>query len=726
MTGAVQQQRVQVLLPTSFGAAYDYQVPDHLSVKVGQFVKVPLGPRELVGVVWKIAEDSQVKASRIKDILAVLPVDPLPEASRVFIDWVAAYTMQQPGKVLRMNMSAPDALYPKAPRTGYRIISEPPVKMTSARRRVLDILEGDIARTASEISDLAGVSSSVVKGLEKLGTLGVVDLPAEEEIPVPDSKMEGMSLSDLQKSASDTLSALVLKNEFSATLLEGVTGSGKTEVYFEAIATCLSEGRQSLVLLPEIALSSQWLSRFEKRFGVKPVEWHSDLSQGERRRNWRAVIEGRAKVVVGARSALFLPFPNLGLIVVDEEHEASFKQDEGVAYNARDMSVVRGQIGKFPVVLASATPSLETLVNAQSGKYEHVKLPSRFGGATMPSVTIVDLKQHRPGAQRWISAPLHEAITETLAAGQQAMLFLNRRGYAPLTLCDACGHRLQCPHCSAWLVEHRLARRLQCHHCGFATSPLKNCPECDEVDSFKACGPGIERLTEEAQILFPDHNVAMMASDTITSPKAAAEFVDNMTDGKIDLLVGTQIVAKGYHFPNLTLVGVIDADLGLAGGDLRASERTFQLLSQVAGRAGRAEHPGRVFLQSHMPEHPVIEALIKQEMDVFMASEAEARQGAAMPPFGRLAGIVLSSLDAESVVGFCRELARAAPHGDNFLIMGPAPAPLSMIRGRHRYRFLVKSAKDVNIQSIIRKWLAGKKIPSNTRLQIDIDPYNFM
>ncbi|MEH6403254.1 MAG: primosomal protein N' [Sneathiella sp.] len=720
------QQRVQVLLPTSFGAAYDYQVPDYLDVEVGQFVKVPLGPREVIGVVWRFAADSQVKASRIKDILEILPVDPLPEASRTFVDWVANYTMQQPGKVLRMNMSAPDALYPKAPRTGYRITSTLPAKMTSARKRVLDVLEGGLARTASEIAELAGVSTSVVKGLEKTGSLMSVDLPAEEEIPLPDGEKEGMSLSDLQKSASETLSSLVLKNEFSATLLEGVTGSGKTEVYFEAIATCLLEGRQSLVLLPEIALSSQWLSRFEVRFGVKPVEWHSDLSQGERRRNWRAVIEGRAKVVVGARSALFLPFPDLGLIVVDEEHEASFKQDEGVAYNARDMSVVRGQIGKFPVVLASATPSLETLVNAQSGKYEHVKLPSRFGGATLPVVTIVDLKQHRPGAQRWISAPLQEAIAETLAAGKQAMLFLNRRGYAPLTLCDACGHRLQCPHCSAWLVEHRLARRLQCHHCGFATSPLKNCPDCDEEDSFKACGPGIERLTEEAQILFPDHNIAMMASDTVTSPKAAADFVDAMTRGDIDLLVGTQIVAKGYHFPNLTLVGVVDADLGLAGGDLRASERTFQLLSQVAGRAGRAEHPGRVFLQSHMPEHPVIEALIKQETDAFMASESEARQGASMPPFGRLAGIVLSSTEAESVVSFCRELARTAPHGDDFLIMGPAPAPLSMIRGRHRYRFLVKSAKNVNIQSIIRKWLKDKKIPSNTRLQIDIDPYNFM
>lgn len=726
MSDVVQQRRVRVLLPMSIGAAYDYQVPYHLPVAVGQFVKVPLGPRVVTGVVWEESPDSNIDASRIKDIAEILPVDPLPEQSRKFIDWVATYTMQQPGRVLKMSMSVPDALYPKAPRIGYRKTGDLPRKMTTARKRVLDVLEGTIARTAAEISDLAGVSSAVVKGLEKQGAVVSVDLPAEQRIVPPDSNHVTVVLSETQKEVASTLVGHVADDSFAVSLLHGVTGSGKTEVYFEAIAKCLEQGKQSLILLPEIALSSQWLSRFEQRFGVKPVEWHSDLSQSERRRNWRAVIEGQAPVVVGARSALFLPFPNIGLIVVDEEHEASFKQDEGVPYNARDMAVVRGQIGKFSVVLASATPSLETLVNAQSGKYEHCHLPSRYGGATLPSVEVVDLKEHSPGRQRWISEPLQEAIQETLSSGHQAMLFLNRRGYAPLTLCDACGHRLQCPHCSAWLVEHRLRRTLQCHHCGFSTQTPKVCPDCGEEGCFKACGPGIERLAEEAEILFPDNKVAMMASDTVTSPKAAAEFVEAMSRGNIDLLIGTQIVAKGYHFPNLTLVGVVDADLGLAGGDLRASERTYQLLSQVAGRAGRAEHPGRVILQSHMPEHPVIEALLHQESDAFMISEGEARQEAAMPPFGRLAALVLSSKEAESVLSFCRDLARSAPHGDNFRVMGPAPAPLSMIRGRYRYRFLIKSAKEVNIQSIISKWLRGKKVPSNTRLQIDIDPYNFM
>ncbi|GLQ07862.1 primosomal protein N' [Sneathiella chinensis] len=714
------------MLPMSIGEAYDYEVPDHLGVTMGQFVKVPFGPREVTGVVWGEAVNSKVAANRIKAVQECLPVSPLPAESREFVDWVSHYTMQRPGRVLRMCMNVPEALYPKAPRTGYRRTGAAVDKMTPARRRVLEVLEGRVARTTAEISDIAGVSSSVIKGLADKGVLEPVSLPAEETIPVPDAEHPGFDLSDAQQNAADIFRARVQADDFSALLLEGVTGSGKTEVYFEAIAECLRQGRQALVLLPEIALSSQWLSRFEARFGVKPVEWHSDLGQGNRRRNWRAVIEGEAKVVVGARSALFLPFASLGLVVVDEEHEASFKQDEGVPYNARDMAVVRARIGKFPVILASATPSLETLTNAEMGRYQHIRLASRFGVAVLPAVELVDLKEHRPGAQRWISEPLRLAVEETLKSGQQAMLFLNRRGYAPLTLCDTCGHRLQCPHCSAWLVEHRMLRKLQCHHCGFSSPLPKECPECQDEDSFKACGPGIERLAEEAELLFPDANIAMIASDTLSGPKAAAEFVEAMTEGQINLLIGTQIVAKGYHFPALTLVGVVDADLGLAGGDLRASERTYQLLSQVAGRAGRAEHPGKVILQSYIPEHPVMEALVQQDAAAFFNSERQSRESAAMPPFGRLAALVLSSPDPESVFSFAKNLSRIAPHGDQFLIMGPAPAPLSMIRGRHRYRFLVKTAKNVQIQKLIGQWLKGIKVPSNVRMQIDIDPYNFM
>lgn len=722
----MKHRRVRVLMPLSGKDLYDYRAPAALGIEIGHFVTVPLGKREVTGVVWEEAAASDVAEERMKDILAVLPCAPLPAESIRFIDWVAQYTMQRKGRVLRMAMSVPEALYPKAARIGYRLTAARPERMTAARQRVLDIAAEAGVQSAADLASLAGVSASVVKGLAEAGALEPVVLPSDAPLERPDWRHGAFELSPDQKAAADALAADVAARNFAASLLDGVTGSGKTEVYFEALAACLREGRQALVLLPEIALTAQWLDRFEARFGARPVEWHSDLGQSERRRNWRAVIEGRAEIVIGARSALFLPFADLGVIIVDEEHETSFKQDEGVPYNARDMAVVRGKIGSCPVVLASATPSLETMLNARSGKYRHLKLPSRFGGAVLPDVELIDLKQHRPGPQRWISEPLRLAMEATLGDGQQVMLFLNRRGYAPLTLCDACGHRLQCPNCSAWLVEHRLINRLQCHHCGYSTRLPGACDACGAEESFKPCGPGIERLSEEAASLFPERRVAMMASDTITSPRAAAEFVAAMDRGEIDILIGTQIVAKGYHFPNLTLVGVIDADLGLTGGDLRAAERTYQLLSQVMGRAGRESIRGKVYLQSHLPEHPVIAAIVHQESEAFFNLEAAGRESAGMPPFGRLAALILSGPKAESVASFAAELARRAPAGERLAILGPAPAPLSMIRGRHRYRFLIKCAKDVSIQAIIGKWLQGCRLPSDIRLQIDIDPYNFM
>ncbi|MBE7636337.1 primosomal protein N' [Sneathiella sp. P13V-1] len=719
-------QIIRVQLPMAKGGCYDYSVPSHLRVEEGMFVKVPLGPREVVGVVWQLEPELEVAADRLRDIIEVLPTPALPAVARQFIEWVAKYTMQAPGRILRMSMSVPDALYPPVPKKGYRQTGKMPDRSTAARQRVLKALEGGIARTMSEITELAGVSSSVVKGLEAQGVLRAELMEVKSAFKTPKEITDKVDLSEDQKKAADLIVGDVADGTFQVSLLEGVTGSGKTEVYFEGIAESLRQGKQALILLPEIALSSQWLTRFEERFGVKPVEWHSDLGSGARKKAWRAVLEGDAKVVVGARSALFLPFINLGFIVVDEEHEATFKQDEGVAYNARDMAVVRGQVGHHPVILASATPSLETITNTEAGKYRHIHMPSRFGGASLPAVELIDLKENKPGAQCWISEPLEQAVRQTLESGQQAMLFLNRRGYAPLTLCDTCGFRLQCPHCSAWLVEHRLSRRLQCHHCGYSAKMPKHCPDCESEDSFKACGPGIERLTEEATRLFPDARIAMVASDTITGPAAAAEFVDAMSEGRINLLLGTQIVAKGYHFPNLTLVGVVDADLGLAGGDLRASERTYQLLSQVAGRAGRAERPGKVLLQTHMPEHPVMQALASEDQEAFIRSEVEARQNAEMPPFGRLASVILSSPDPDSLKNVMRELSRRAPEGRDFMIMGPAPAPLSLIRGRHRFRYLLKASRSTSLQPILKKWLQGVKLPSKTRLQVDIDPYNFM
>ncbi|HLO78368.1 MAG TPA: primosomal protein N', partial [Magnetospirillum sp.] len=551
-----------------------------------------------------------------------------------------------------------------------------------------------------------------------------VDIRRPPTFLPPDLSRPAPELSEGQQAAADALVA-ALDGGFSVQVIDGVTGSGKTEVYFEAVAAALARGRQVLVLLPEIALSAQWLKRFTHRFGVPPAEWHSELSDAKRRETWRAVASGEARVVVGARSALFLPYADLALVVVDEEHDAAFKQEDGVSYHARDMAVVRARLGGVPAVLASATPSLETLANIQAGRYVRLHLPDRHAGAALPDIRPVDLRRHPPPRGMWLSPVLVQAIEETFAAGEQAMLFLNRRGYAPLTLCRKCGHRLQCPHCTAWLVEHRLAGRLVCHHCGHFIRPPAKCPECEAEDSFAACGPGVERIAEEAAHRFPGARVALMASDTVTGPHAAAEFVRQVADHEIDLLIGTQIVAKGYHFPMLTLVGVVDADLGLEGGDLRAAERTHQLLSQVAGRAGRAERPGRVLLQTYQPDHPVMRALISGDRDGFIASEADTRRVAGMPPYGRLAALVVSGPDANLLDDFTRRLARAAPRSDFLQILGPAPAPLALLRGRHRRRFLIKAPRSVNLHSALRDWLSAVVPSGGIRVQVDVDPYSF-
>jgi primosomal protein N' (replication factor Y) len=479
-------------------------------------------------------------------------------------------------------------------------------------------------------------------------------------------------------------------------------------------------------LLPEIALSAQWLGRFAERFGTLPAQWHSELTQAERRVTWRAVLDGESKVIVGARSGLFLPYADLGLIIVDEEHESAFKQEDGVIYQARDMAVVRGHLAKIPVVLASATPSLESTVNVDQGRYRLLELPDRHGGAELPEVTLIDLRRDKPERQQWLGPSLIRAVNETLAEQGQAILFLNRRGYAPLTLCRDCGHRMQCPNCTTWLVEHRYSARLQCHHCGYQIQMPPSCPACQHVGTFAACGPGVERLAEEAATLFPNARRMIITSDTVGGPKKATELIRMVTDREVDLIIGTQIIAKGHHFPHLTLVGVVDADLGLSGGDLRAAERTYQLLHQVAGRAGRAERPGRVLIQTYDPVRPVMEALKDHDQARFLKIEEEDRRIAGMPPFGRLAALIVSGSNDGAVESQVRMMAAHAPRMEGVSVLGPAPAPLAMLRGRHRRRFLVKCRRDVAPQGFIRTWLRGLKWPGDLRLQIDIDPYSFL
>ena len=725
-TGLNGEKRVSVLLPLPLTGAYDYRVDDDLGVRDGDFVAVPLGSREVVGVVWGDAE-GDVDAAKIKPVTVRLDAPPLPASLRKFVEWVAAYALAPPGAVLRMAMNVRSALEPPKPVRAFAAAPLPPdLRMTAARQRVLDILADGPPRTTPDLAREAGVSSGVIKGLATAGAIVALDLPPGRSFEPPAPDHPGLPLSAEQTETAAALRGRVDAEAFDVTLLDGVTGAGKTEVYFEAIAAALRRGRQALVLLPEIALTPQWFDRFARRFGTEPVVWHSDLGPTRRRAAWRAVATGEARVVVGARSALFLPFDELGLVVVDEEHESAYKQADGVSYHARDMAIVRAQLVDCPVILASATPSLETRVNVTRGRYGRLELPQRFGVATPPAVEAVDMRESGLKADDFLAPALREALVQTIGAGEQALLFLNRRGYAPLTLCRACGHRFECPSCSAWLVEHRFRRQLQCHHCGYNAPVPQTCPQCQAAGTLAVCGPGVERIAEEAQTVVPGARIGVMTSDTMRGPDAAQEMVRAIEARELDLLIGTQMVAKGHHFPHLTLVGIVDADLGLSGGDLRASERTYQVLHQVAGRAGRAERPGRVIVQTHQPEHPVMQAMISGDRETFMQLEEDNRAVGGWPPFGRLAAIIVSSRDGAAADDVATALARAAPAAPDILVLGPAPAPLAMLRGQHRRRLLLKTARDRPVQPVLREWIPQVKIPARVRLRIDIDPYSFL
>ncbi len=722
--------RVGVLPPLPLGGAYDYVVPTGLELAEGDFVTVPLGSRNANGVVWGPG-DGRVEAGKLRQVTGRHDLPPLSADVRAFVEWVAAYTLTPAGAVLRMVMSArslfePTARRPAAGRVAYRLAGSPPARMTKARRRVVDLLADGPPRTLSDICEAAAVGASVVRGLADHATLERIVPPEDGGFETPDVARPGVRLTSGQADAVAVLNARIAEDGFNVTVIDGVPGSGKTEVYLEGIASTLRRGRQALVLLPEIALTARWLERFEARFGARPALWHSDLNQSERRRAWRAVASGAARVVVGARSALFLPYPELGFVVVDEEHDPSYKQEDGAVYNARDMAVARGHLSGFPVALVSATPSLETVVNVDNGRYGRVHLPERHGAAGPPRIEAIDMRDTGLPAGSWLSPPLVAAVRETLAAGEQAMLFLNRRGYAPLTLCRGCGFRFECPNCSAWLVEHRRAGRLMCHHCGLSQDFPESCPDCGAGDRFAACGPGVERLAEEVRGRFPDARLEIVASDTLSGPRATRALLTRIEGREIDILIGTQVLAKGHHFPLLTLVGVVDADLGLDGGDLRAAERTYQLHFQVAGRAGRADRPGRVLMQSHLPDHPVMAALVSGDRDSFLDREKEARRRAGMPPFGRLASLIVSGRDENAAFAVARRLGDAAPRGEGISVLGPAPAPLSVLRGMYRFRLLLKAARNVPVQEHVRGWLRGVSRPSNVRVRVDIDPYSFL
>jgi primosomal protein N' (replication factor Y) len=719
------ERTIDVLVPVAVDSPYTYRIPDGLTLSPGDIVSVPLGARRAVGCVWPEGRSRVPAGAKLKPVSAPLEFAPLSAELVKFIDWVADYTLAPRGMVLRMALKFDEQ--GEAAKLGVRLAGPPPQRMTAARHRVLSLLADGFLRTKGDAAREAAVTPSVIGGLIDEGALEVVELPPEPVARRPDPEHDVPELSEAQGSAAKQLRAAMNERKFAVHLLDGVTGSGKTETYFEAVAEAIRQGRQSLILLPEIALTTQFLDRFAERFGVRPAEWHSQVSPRKRARTWEAVARGEVAVVAGARSALFLPFRDLGLIVVDEEHDPAYKQEDGVHYHARDMAVVRGSLAGVPVILSSATPSIETEVNSRRERYRRLSLPERFSGSALPPLEAIDLRSEGPPRKRWIAPKLEEAVRETIQRGEQALLFLNRRGYAPLTLCRTCGHRMRCPNCDTWLVEHRYRQELACHHCGYSAAMPKACPRCESADSFVACGPGVERLEEETRALFPEARTQVLSSDLSGGVERLRAELNAIARGEVDIIIGTQLVAKGHHFPQLALVGVIDADLGLSYGDPRAAERTFQLLHQVVGRAGREAAAGKGLLQTHQPEHPVMQALIAGDRQSFYDQEIKAREETGLPPFGRLASLIISATDGPAAEAHARRLAAAAPRDENVRILGPAEAPLALIRGRRRWRLLVKSPRNFDLSGYLRRWLkGGPKTAGSLQVTVDVDPQSFL
>jgi primosomal protein N' (replication factor Y) (superfamily II helicase) len=786
----VKLKTVSVLVPVAVAAPYTYAVPDGMALAPGDIVAVPLGTRDTLGVVWDDPPDPEVGHNRLRPVAEKYDAPPLSKEIRGFVDWVANYTLTSRGMVLRMVLRAPGALEPEAPMVGVRLAGAEPLRMTAARKKVLDLAADGMAWSKPGLAGAAGVSPGVIDGLLAAGTLELVEIPPGPAAPTPDTGFFVPTLTEAQAAAAEAMRRAVAKadadtsssfrrkpesipeqrarhhgfgmdpgpgsspgqafrrgddlfdrlskdrqpshdtneaSRFLVTLLDGVTGSGKTEVYFEAVAAALDAGRQVLILLPEISLTADFLGRFAARFGARPGEWHSDVAPRMRERVWRGVANGSLSVVAGARSALFLPFANLGLIVIDEEHDLAYKQEDRVFYNARDMAVVRGHLAGFPVVLSSATPSIESRVNADAGRYRRIVLTDRYAEAKLPEIRAIDMRSNQPERNKYLSPPLVAAVAETIGRKEQALLFLNRRGYAPLTLCRACGHRFQCPNCSTWLVEHRFRGVLLCHHCGHSERRPEACPNCGAFDSLAAVGPGVERLAEEVAERFPGARTILMSSDIAGGIERLRVELASIVKGEADIVIGTQLVAKGHNFPFLTLVGVVDGDLGLNFGDMRAAERTFQLLSQVTGRAGRSGGASRALVQTFAPDHPVIAAIVSGDREAFYAREIEARRAAGLPPFGRLVGIVVSGPDRASTLAYAQAFRRTAPASDAIHVLGPAEAPLAVVRGRHRFRLLLHAPRSADVQGYLRAWLsAAPGQRAGLRVQVDIDPQSFL
>ena len=719
---------ISVLCAEPIAHLLDYKAPDEGCV-TGDFVEVPLQRRKVLGVVWG-AGCVDFDGDRLKKVYRVLDLPPMRQEMRLFLEYVASYNLASLGAVLRLATRVRGLTkVPEMRKFYYLSDVEPASNLTPTQKRVYSIFkECDGAKfSLSEIMQSAHVSASVVKGLLRKSFLCEESASRDASFPRLLLDEKTTILSAEQAQAAKKICAAIGRTEYKSFLLKGVTGSGKTEVYIEAIATCLKKGQMALVLMPEIGLTEVFLERIEHHFGVRPAEWHSGVGEAARRRCWKMVAQGRAQLVVGARSALFLPFKNLGLIIVDEEHDGSYKQEEGVRYNARDMAVLRASLAQAQVVLVSATPSLESWNNVQKGKYTLIDLPKRYNAAPLPHLEAIDMRTENLPSGRWISKRLKQAVDVCLEKGEQALLFLNRRGYAPITICRACSHHIACADCDSYLVEHRRLRQFICHQCGATRAFMQICPTCKAKGQLIAIGPGIERLGEEAKRLFPDARLLVMSSDLVASVRSIKDEIAAFARGDADIIIGTQLIAKGYNFPKLTLVGVIDADIGLQNVDLRASERNFQIIQQVCGRAGRAEKPGVGFLQTWQPENGVIKSIISYDIEGFWQAEAVARKIAKAPPFGRFVSIIVSAPILSVAEKFSMKMAQniAPLRKIDAEIYGPAPAPIMRIRGSYRIRFLIKSALNAPVQNAVQQWLAQFRLSGGVNVVTDIDPQSF-
>lgn len=712
---------MEALLPLNLERGFDYLAPS--SARPGDYTIVPLGKKTSAAVIWSEGE-GDLPLDKLKPVTEILPLPPMPETLRAYLEWVARYTCTPLGKLLDMALHEPALAVARSLAKRYHAASHPAEKKLSpAEKRILKQLENNISLSALDLLSLT--TSTTINRMVREGLLREEQLSEPPKQQPQQFQLQPPALNESQTEAAKNLQASIGSGH-KTFLLEGITGSGKTEVYFEMIETTLKRHKQALVLLPEIALTVQWMERCEKRFGTKPVRWHSAMPPAERRKNWLAIVTGQARLIVGARSALFLPYPELGVIIVDEEHDGSYKQEEGVFYNARDMAIARASHEKIPICLVSATPSLETLRNIDSGKYTKLHLPARFHEQSLPSNSLIDMRLEKLPASRWLSSELIEKMKDRLEKKQQTLLFLNRRGYAPLLLCRACGHREECPSCSSWMVYHKNWGVQQCHHCGFRTPPPEKCSSCGAEGKYAAIGPGVERIAEEAGELFPQARILKLSSDDFSSQSELSESIDAIADGKADIIVGTQILAKGHHFPLLTLVGILDADLGLKGADYRAPEKTFQMLHQLSGRAGREAHAGEVLIQTYQPEHPVMRALAENNADKFIAEEKKLREALHMPPYGKLAAVILESLNEARVKKLATALARKIPSSDKIRVFGPAPAPLYRLRDYYRLRFLIKAPQGIALQPFIREWLQASPPDRQVKCKVDIDPYSFL